>query len=127
MHRRLACPPYLVNESAFATRLRRTLPPSLFHCALKRRRERVRGIEPPCAAWEAAVLPLNYTRGAIFDFRFSIADCNRNKIADRGYRSDNRSRFAITARKSRRPRKLRRSCRRLRRQSPHSRRCQETK
>jgi hypothetical protein len=22
----------------------------------------VRGIEPPCAAWEAAVLPLNYTR-----------------------------------------------------------------
>ena len=24
--------------------------------------ERVRGIEPPCAAWEAAVLPLNYTR-----------------------------------------------------------------
>ncbi len=25
-------------------------------------RERVRGIEPPCAAWEAAVLPLNYTR-----------------------------------------------------------------
>ena len=25
-------------------------------------RERVRGIEPPYAAWEAAVLPLNYTR-----------------------------------------------------------------
>jgi hypothetical protein len=24
--------------------------------------QRVRGIEPPCAAWEAAVLPLNYTR-----------------------------------------------------------------
>ena len=24
--------------------------------------ERVRGIEPPYAAWEAAVLPLNYTR-----------------------------------------------------------------
>src|SRR6476620_7249792 len=41
-------------------------------------RERVRGIEPPCAAWEAAVLPLNYTREVIFDFRFSIADCNRN-------------------------------------------------
>ena len=38
--------------------------------------ERVRGIEPPCAAWEAAVLPLNYTREVIFDFRFSIADCN---------------------------------------------------
>jgi hypothetical protein len=25
-------------------------------------KQRVRGIEPPCAAWEAAVLPLNYTR-----------------------------------------------------------------
>ncbi len=24
--------------------------------------ERVRGIEPPYAAWKAAVLPLNYTR-----------------------------------------------------------------
>jgi hypothetical protein len=24
--------------------------------------ERVRGIEPPCPAWEAGVLPLNYTR-----------------------------------------------------------------
>src|SRR5438874_7604420 len=33
--------------------------------------ERVRGIEPPCAAWEAAVLPLNYTRGEIFDLRFA--------------------------------------------------------
>ena len=41
----------------------------------------MRGIEPPCAAWEAAVLPLNYTREEIFDFRFSIADCNRNKMA----------------------------------------------
>src|SRR5690349_10133951 len=36
--------------------------------------KRVRGIEPPCAAWEAAVLPLNYTRGEILDFRFSISD-----------------------------------------------------
>ena len=25
--------------------------------------ERVRGIEPPLRAWEARVLPLNYTRG----------------------------------------------------------------
>jgi hypothetical protein len=25
--------------------------------------ERVRGIEPPLSAWEADVLPLNYTRG----------------------------------------------------------------
>ena len=24
--------------------------------------ERVKGIEPSCAAWEAAILPLNYTR-----------------------------------------------------------------
>ncbi len=30
--------------------------------------ERVKGIEPSYAAWEAAVLPLNYTR--------SLADCN---------------------------------------------------
>src|SRR5439155_21119147 len=43
--------------------------------------QRVKGIEPSCAAWEAAVLPLNYTRGQIFDFRFSIADCNRNQTA----------------------------------------------
>jgi hypothetical protein len=27
--------------------------------------ERVMGIEPTLAAWEAAVLPLNYTRGAL--------------------------------------------------------------
>src|ERR1700758_5390100 len=45
-----------------------------------KREKRVRGIEPPCAAWEAAVLPLNYTREEIFDFRFAIADCNRNKF-----------------------------------------------
>src|SRR2546430_243860 len=47
----------------------------------EKEKERVRGIEPPCAAWEAAVLPLNYTREEIFDFRFAIADCNRNKFA----------------------------------------------
>src|SRR5213078_3567404 len=35
-------------------------------------RKRVKGIEPSCAAWEAAVLPLNYTRGEIFDFRLTI-------------------------------------------------------
>ena len=29
---------------------------------LRKEKERVRGIEPPYAAWEAAVLPLNYTR-----------------------------------------------------------------
>src|SRR5262245_14756284 len=44
------------------------------------RNQRVRGIEPPCAAWEAAVLPLNYTRAEILDFRFFIGDFNRNKI-----------------------------------------------
>ena len=32
--------------------------------------ERVKGIEPSYAAWEAAVLPLNYTR----DWRHSTAD-----------------------------------------------------
>ena len=40
--------------------------------------KRVKGIEPSCAAWEAAVLPLNYTRIGILDFRFSIADCKLN-------------------------------------------------
>src|ERR1700682_465788 len=30
--------------------------------ALRRKLERVKGIEPSYAAWEAAVLPLNYTR-----------------------------------------------------------------
>ena len=28
----------------------------------RRRMERVRGIEPPWSAWEAGILPLNYTR-----------------------------------------------------------------
>src|ERR1700726_3262536 len=27
--------------------------------------ERVKGIEPSCVAWEATVLPLNYTRGCV--------------------------------------------------------------
>jgi hypothetical protein len=31
--------------------------------------ERVKGIEPSYEAWEAAVLPLNYTRGLLFDYR----------------------------------------------------------
>src|SRR5262245_22095413 len=47
--------------------------------------KRVRGIEPPCAAWEAAVLPLNYTREEIFDFRFAIADCNRKPSLPRNH------------------------------------------
>ena len=29
------------------------------------RMERVKGIEPSCPAWEAGVLPLNYTRGEV--------------------------------------------------------------
>jgi hypothetical protein len=37
-------------------------PAFVFSLRSKRRRERVKGIEPSCAAWEAAVLPLNYTR-----------------------------------------------------------------
>ena len=37
--------------------------------------KRVKGIEPSCPAWEAGVLPLNYTRvGRISDFRFRIVD-----------------------------------------------------
>ena len=32
--------------------------------------ERVKGIEPSCAAWEAAILPLNYTRNGALDLRF---------------------------------------------------------
>jgi hypothetical protein len=42
------------------------------------RGKRVKGIEPSCVAWEATVLPLNYTRVKILDLRFPIADCNPN-------------------------------------------------
>ena len=38
-------------------------PAFVLRVAVERRLERVKGIEPSCAAWEAAVLPLNYTRG----------------------------------------------------------------
>src|SRR4051794_24231131 len=48
-------------------------------------KKRVRGIEPPCAAWEAAVLPLNYTRGVIFDFRCRCAICNPQKLLPRNH------------------------------------------
>src|SRR5450631_3219945 len=37
--------------------------------------ERVKGIEPSCPAWEAGVLPLNYTRVPISDFGLWIAEC----------------------------------------------------
>lgn len=36
--------------------------------------KRVKGIEPSCPAWEAGVLPLNYTRNAIADFGLWIAE-----------------------------------------------------
>jgi hypothetical protein len=36
--------------------------------------ERVKGIEPSCPAWEAGVLPLNYTRGGMFDVRRLMFD-----------------------------------------------------
>src|SRR6266511_3025938 len=90
--------------------------------------ERVRGIEPPCAAWEAAVLPLNYTRKAISDFRFPIADCNRKcrtavvcavlsagKIGRHRFSAEDSGRYStqpakITATKSRRRPRCQHSC-----------------
>ena len=42
----------------------------------RRRMERVGGIEPPCAAWKAAVLPLNYTR--------KVGRAGRRRRAERG-------------------------------------------
>jgi hypothetical protein len=44
--------------------------------------KRVRGIEPPCAAWEAAVLPLNYTREQIFDCRFMTCRLQPKQIGN---------------------------------------------
>ena len=37
--------------------------------------ERVKGIEPSYAAWEAAVLPLNYTRAATVKDRIISSAC----------------------------------------------------
>ena len=34
----------------------------------------MKGIEPSCPAWEAGVLPLNYTRVKILDFRLLTCD-----------------------------------------------------
>ena len=55
--------------------------------------ERAKGIEPSYAAWEAAVLPLNYARNRMFSnfwLRFgsaimihAFADCNRAPKLDR--------------------------------------------
>src|SRR6266700_7747693 len=88
--------------------------------------QRVKGIEPSCAAWEAAVLPLNYTRGGIFDFRFTIVigslkqfksslvgECRFAIHSARCARSGQVLPAAkITARKSRRRSIRRYSCRR---------------
>ena len=45
--------------------------------------ERVEGIEPSYAAWEAAILPLNYTRDSRSSNRFhhtdAITDCQSGK------------------------------------------------
>lgn len=48
--------------------------------------ERVRGIEPPCSAWEADALPLSYTRGAAGGY--SVHEVVRNRSccrSGRGY------------------------------------------
>ena len=49
----------------------------------KRAKQRVKGIEPSCAAWEAAILPLNYTREGteIVDFRLPIATATANSAS----------------------------------------------
>lgn len=41
--------------------------------------ERVRGIEPPCSAWEADALPLSYTRAAAS--RRLLRNVVRNRLA----------------------------------------------
>jgi hypothetical protein len=47
--------------------------------------ERVKGIEPSCPAWEAGVLPLNYTREGIADFRFAIANLQSGRLLPRNH------------------------------------------
>src|SRR4030095_6511066 len=53
--------------------------------AREKTNERVKGIEPSCAAWEAAVLPLNYTRKGIFDFRLPMCDLQAAKSLPRNH------------------------------------------
>src|SRR5438132_12096397 len=60
-----------MRHKAPITKLRTTWFPGSEFCP-DFKKERVKGIEPSCAAWEAAVLPLNYTRMRIFDFRLTI-------------------------------------------------------
>lgn len=45
--------------------------------------KRVKGIEPSCPAWEAGVLPLNYTRGRISDCGMRNADCKSGNVTAR--------------------------------------------
>ena len=40
--------------------------------------EQVRGIEPPCSAWEADILPLNYTRKFFYIILEHNINCKRN-------------------------------------------------
>ena len=54
----------------------------------------MKGIEPSCPAWEAGVLPLNYTRGRIDDFRVSIADLQRRTIIARKLRRRRQLQFS---------------------------------
>ena len=50
--------------------------------------ERVRGIEPPLSAWEADVLPLNYTRVTVWARHLSRAARRSTKgIATTCYRN----------------------------------------
>ena len=56
--------------------------------------ERVMGIEPTLAAWEAAVLPLNYTRG-LGRFYGSLLALRKSALAQvyfpsKSYRTPNR-------------------------------------
>ncbi len=45
--------------------------------------ERVNGIEPSYAAWEAAVLPLNYTRPRVADFSIGVGRETAHRLTSR--------------------------------------------
>ena len=48
--------------AAFKKKWKKSRPGVVEHPVALARMERVKGIEPSCPAWEAGVLPLNYTR-----------------------------------------------------------------
>ena len=56
--------------------------------------ERVMGIEPTLAAWEAAVLPLNYTRtgGRFYGPPVAVGKCAAHPLAGGPLRTDSRCR-----------------------------------